>query len=469
VTFKLYDASIGGITLSTDMHSVTAANGLFTTSIAVTDPAVVDGRGLWLGIKVGSDPEMTPRQEIRPVPYALSLKPGAVIQNNDAKEVLDLRSNSEGEWAGYALKVMTTGGDNSGVFVQTDGTNSRGIDIQTFNVSSDGLLVHTSGHHSHGLSIVTTGKYSRGVIAQTSSDYADGLSSSTQGLYAEGVTVTTTGAYSNGVDAFTTNTHSKGVNVTTTGFNSNGIDVFTTNSISNGVNVATTGLDSTGVNVTTTAEDSLGVYVRSEGVLSPGVLSETYGDLSPAVSAHAYGFTSHGVSASSAQKNGVYAYTGRPDHMYGVYTPDYIYAKGSQYPAVDVAEYMPITGDAEPGTVLIIAEDGMLEPSATAYDTRVAGIVSTDPAVFLGAKDTGNPGEAPIAVAGRVPCKVDAGYGAIHAGDLLTTSDTPGYAMKAVPDVINGHKYYPDGTLLGKAMGTLESGTGTIEVLVTLQ
>jgi hypothetical protein len=147
--------------------------------------------------------------------------------------------------------------------------------------------------------------------------------------------------------------------------------------------------------------------------------------------------------------------------MYGVYTPDYIYAKGSQYPAVDVAEYMPITGDAEPGTVLIIAEDGMLEPSATAYDTRVAGIVSTDPAVFLGAKDTGNPGEAPIAVAGRVPCRVDASYGAIHPGDLLSTSGTPGFAMKATDPKI--------GTILGKAMGTLESGTGTIEVLVTLQ
>ena len=45
----------------------------------------------------------------------------------------------------------------------------------------------------------------------------------------------------------------------------------------------------------------------------------------------------------------------------------------------------------------------------------------------------------------------------------------PGYAMKAEPTMINGRGFYPDGTILGKAMGSLESGTGTIEVLVTLQ
>ena len=130
---------------------------------------------------------------------------------------------------------------------------------------------------------------------------------------------------------------------------------------------------------------------------------------------------------------------------------------------------MQVTEDVAPGTVLVIGEDGKLQPSTTAYDTRVAGIVSTEPGVSLGTKEGGNPGEETIAVAGRVTCKVDATSAPIHAGDLLTTSDNPGYAMKAVPDVINGHKYYPDGTILGKAMGSLDSGTGTIEVLVTLQ
>jgi hypothetical protein len=54
-------------------------------------------------------------------------------------------------------------------------------------------------------------------------------------------------------------------------------------------------------------------------------------------------------------------------------------------------------------------------------------------------------------------------------GDLLTTSSIPGFAMRAEPVNIDGIEIYRPGTILGKAMGTLESGTGIIEVLVTLQ
>jgi hypothetical protein len=58
--------------------------------------------------------------------------------------------------------------------------------------------------------------------------------------------------------------------------------------------------------------------------------------------------------------------------------------------------------------------------------------------------------------------KVDASYGAINAGDLLVASPRAGFAMKAGKDAA-------DGTVLGKALGTLADGTGTIAVLVTLK
>jgi hypothetical protein len=135
----------------------------------------------------------------------------------------------------------------------------------------------------------------------------------------------------------------------------------------------------------------------------------------------------------------------------------------------DVAEYMRVSGNTSPGTVLVIGKGGVLQPSATVYDTHVAGIVSTTPGISLGTKDTGNVGEAQVAVAGKVPCKVDTTNGPIYEGDLLTTSSSPGYAMKASPVIINGTEIYRPGTILGKAMGSLESGTGTIEVIVTLQ
>ncbi len=138
---------------------------------------------------------------------------------------------------------------------------------------------------------------------------------------------------------------------------------------------------------------------------------------------------------------------------------------------IDVAEYFPAPEDPEPGTVMVIDPAGgsKLRSSAIAYDTTVAGIVSTAPGVSLGTKEDGNDGEKLIAVAGRVPCKVDASYAPIMPGDLLTTSDTPGHAMKAQPVEIGGIEIYRPGTTIGKALEPLDSGTGTIQVLVTLQ
>ena len=68
---------------------------------------------------------------------------------------------------------------------------------------------------------------------------------------------------------------------------------------------------------------------------------------------------------------------------------------------------------------------------------------------------------AAIALTGTVLAKVDAGYGAIRGGDLLTVSATPGHAMRsddAAP-----------GTILGKALESFDEGTGTIKVLVMLR
>ncbi len=75
--FGLYEVASGGSALATDSHSVDVNDGLFNTNIDF-DQEHFDGRGLWLGITVGGE-EMTPRQELRPVPYALSLKLGANI------------------------------------------------------------------------------------------------------------------------------------------------------------------------------------------------------------------------------------------------------------------------------------------------------------------------------------------------------------------------------------------------------
>ena len=69
----------------------------------------------------------------------------------------------------------------------------------------------------------------------------------------------------------------------------------------------------------------------------------------------------------------------------------------------------------------------------------------------------------PIALMGKVYCKVDASYGAIEVGDLLTTSPTPGHAMKA-DDPLKAF-----GAVIGKALQPLELGQGLIPILIALQ
>jgi hypothetical protein len=64
---------------------------------------------------------------------------------------------------------------------------------------------------------------------------------------------------------------------------------------------------------------------------------------------------------------------------------------------------------------------------------------------------------------GKVYCRVDAQYSPIEVGDLLTTSPTPGHAMKAV-DAIKAF-----GAVIGKALKPLDRGVDMIPILVTLQ
>ena len=68
-----------------------------------------------------------------------------------------------------------------------------------------------------------------------------------------------------------------------------------------------------------------------------------------------------------------------------------------------------------------------------------------------------------VALSGRVYVQADASNGAIKPGDLLTTSATPGHAMKvAEPGKAQG-------AILGKAMSALKNGQGLVLVLVSLQ
>jgi len=135
----------------------------------------------------------------------------------------------------------------------------------------------------------------------------------------------------------------------------------------------------------------------------------------------------------------------------------------------DLAEKFPTTETLEPGTVVEIDPDnpGHLRKARGAYNTRVAGVVAgangLSKGIVLGNLE-GSENHTPIAMSGRVWVYADATHEAIEPGDLLTTSDLPGHAMKA-SDPSRAH-----GTVIGKAMTRLEKGkTGMVLVLVNLQ
>jgi hypothetical protein len=117
----------------------------------------------------------------------------------------------------------------------------------------------------------------------------------------------------------------------------------------------------------------------------------------------------------------------------------------------------------EPGTVVVITGEDTVIPCRADYDPLVAGVVSgagrLRSGVILSRRD---PSRCTLAVAGRTYCKVDAGYAPIGVGDLLTSSPTPGHAMKALDAA------RLPGTVIGKALRAIGGGTDVIPILVAL-
>jgi hypothetical protein len=121
----------------------------------------------------------------------------------------------------------------------------------------------------------------------------------------------------------------------------------------------------------------------------------------------------------------------------------------------DLAERYEADAVYEPGTVLVIGGEKEVTITSIFADTRVAGIVSKNPAYMMNSGAGTDETHPYIALKGRVPCKV---IGPISKGDLLVTSAHPGYACV-------GQNVF-SGAVIGKALGNQSEGFGVVEVLV---
>jgi hypothetical protein len=176
-----------------------------------------------------------------------------------------------------------------------------------------------------------------------------------------------------------------------------------------------------------------------------------------------------------------------------------LYTRGTIYPAsLDLAEFHPVSEPVEEGDVLVVdrARPRVFEKCSSDKDKAVVGIVSGRPGIALGksiervaaldrevgrqidiARETGDTRTearlwngleerfsevyAPVALSGTVLCKAETGNGSIEIGDLLVSSSIHGHAMRDDNPA--------PGTVIGKALEPLDSGTGMIKVLVMLR
>jgi hypothetical protein len=221
-----------------------------------------------------------------------------------------------------------------------------------------------------------------------------------------------------------------------------------------------------------TVQSSSGTGVFGQSASGNGVFGQStssgdgvLGQSSSGIGVYGFSSTGPGVRAHSTSGNLVEGTDGSGTQKF------HIDISGTYTAGSDFAEALPASGNRagyEPGDVLVVSTKapGKIEKSSQPYDPRVAGIYSTRPGV-LGADKNGtsrvDKDDVPVAIVGIVPTKVSAMNGPIGAGDLLTTSSVPGYAMRCT------NRVKCVGAIVGKALEPLAGGKGVIKVLVMLR
>jgi hypothetical protein len=208
-----------------------------------------------------------------------------------------------------------------------------------------------------------------------------------------------------------------------------------------------------------------GIGVKAQSDTAEAVHAESNSPSTAAVAAYnnnaGNGFAIYGKKAGSAGFAGFFEGNVWIGGDLGV-------GKDIKLTGADCAEEFEVCGSEEvhPGTVMTLGDDGKLRPCQDPYDKRVVGVISGAgsyrPALVLDTQPH-DEDRKPLALVGKVYCSVDATYGPIRTGDLLTTSPTAGHAMKAA-DAVKAF-----GAVIGKALGPLKEGCGLVPIIVALQ
>lgn len=438
--FILYNAATGGTALfNSGQQTVSVANGLFTVSLPVPQ-SLFDGQALWLSINVEGQ-TLSPRQPVTPTTYAMSLRPGATIRRDSAGNGFTVRHVATGTAVRAEANHIALYGESANFAVY--GSNSGGSQGSGYG----GYFESTTGIGVHGRS---------SALPAVNNQFVPGVSGSSQ--HGVGVYGTSNSAF--GVGVFGDVATGSGTHGTSGGIGVSG------SGQAFGVRGSNSGpAQGSGYGGYFESTTGIGVHGRSTAVptgtnlYAPGV----------------FGYSQHGAA--------IYGQAGGPSSVAGLFQGNVVVAGNltvtgskSGY-VVDIArndgpepleqgDLVIVTGAGDPvvGDIPVpLVRKADLEAS-----TAIIGVVD---AVYRNdgeghgqfADGPAGPGDylSIVTLGSFRAVKVDAGYGAIQPGDLLVSSPTPGHAMRAGAPAA--------GTVVGKALSSLESGTGSVAVMVTLQ
>jgi hypothetical protein len=477
--FKLYDAESAVVPITTVTplpYPVAVNNGLFTTGIDLGDQFQGQYRYLEADVSCPNSGSpswqtLSPRQILFAAPYALSLRPGATISGTTQRGLSVVSTQSDAN----AIEAYAQAGSNGwGVYAVGSGRGVYGYSPNGIGVAGNALSGPTGGTGLSGFG--STGVRGTGTSYGVS---GNGI----VGVYGNSATSSGYGVY---------------------GFNTGGIGVFGVYSASVGgeINAGVVGSSIAGPGVLgytskPTVPAIQGIHtgdgpaiLGSSGGAYPAIEGIRY-DNGDAIGGFATGSgtgvfgssdTGVGIIARSASGNIIEGYiTSGTNRRFYVANNGSVYADGSYNCGLgsclntgigaDVAERIDAIETLQPGDLVEIdpAQPDRFRLARTANSTLVAGVVSTNPAVTLNNNDLADNDSGKrtdqrplLALVGKVPVKASTENGAVHIGDLLVASSTPGHVMKA-------SRHPEPGTVVGKALASLKSDSGVILMLVTLQ
>lgn len=343
----------------------------------------------------------------------------------------------------------------------------------TQHAAGDAVFGHSdTGNGVHGTSVSSFGvlgqsKSGRGVVALSDTDYALRAASRTM------PGIRSSSELGNAIEGW-----AKGTQAGVIG-------------LSDGPGVGLAGRSNAGTGTSGNSTDGVGVHGVNESGNSDGVVGEgrrgVAGFSKDFQGVYGHSDSNAGVVGESQRMDGVWGVTHNPqaaavsghnpNGMAGYFDGNVVVTGDLMLSGADYAENFDLTGNdtggagtvdqVDPGSVMVLDESGGLRVSDREYDTRVVGVVSGAgryaPGVILdAAHDVDQRNRVPLALMGKVMCRVDASANPIMVGDLLTSSPVPGHAMKACDRARTA------GAVIGKALESC-TGTGLIPILVTLQ